>query len=169
MSKLVAAVSCSLLLAAVPALAAPPAFGLEVTDPWVRLPPPGAKNTGAFMLLKNAGAKDLKLVAASNPASKVAELHTHLNEGGVMKMRQVPFIEVKAGGQAELKPGSLHVMLIDLIAPLKEGETIAITLKLEDGSSTVLKAPVRKFDMPPPSTSPAPPTPAPAPAPAPAK
>jgi hypothetical protein len=100
------------------------------------------------MVLKNTGKADRKLIEASNPASKVTELHTHLDEGGVKKMRQVPFIEVKAGGSAELKPGDLHVMLIDLTAPLKEGQVLPITLKFDDGSSTVVQAQVRKFDMP---------------------
>ena len=105
------------------------------------------------MVIKNSGKVDRKLVEASNPASKVTELHTHLNEGGVMKMRQIPFIEVKANGEAELKPGSLHVMMIDLTAALKEGESIAITLKFDDGTTKVVKAPVRKFDMPSPPAS----------------
>jgi periplasmic copper chaperone A len=154
MSRLMTSALC--LFVATQAWAAGPGDALSVVDPWVRLPAPGAKNTGAFMVIKNSGKVDRKLVEASNPASKVTELHTHLNEGGVMKMRQIPFIEVKANGEAELKPGSLHVMLIDLTAALKEGETIAITLKFDDGTTKVVKAPVRKFDMPSP---PAPGTP----------
>jgi len=61
-----------------------------------------------------------------------------------MKMRQVKEIAVKAGGQAELKPGSYHVMLIDLKAPLKEGETVPLTLTFDDGSSQTIDAPVKK-------------------------
>lgn len=99
------------------------------------------------MVLRNKGATPLKLVKASNPASKVTELHAHLNEGGVMKMRQVPFIEVPAKGEAILKPGSLHVMLIDVIQPLKEGEQIVLTLGLEDGTSLAVPAPVRRPDL----------------------
>lgn len=160
MRSLARLTSSLLALIASAALAGAPEVSVTITDPWVRMPPPGAKNTGAFMLLKNPTKSDRKLVAASNPASKVTELHTHVNEGGVMKMRQVPHIEVKAGGQAELKPGSLHVMLIDLVAPLKEGATVAITLTFDDGSSTVVNAPVRKFDMPKPTQPAAAPAPA---------
>lgn len=148
MSKLAVSLLCLELLAVPGATAAAPAE-ISVVDPWVRLPPPGAVNTGAFMVLKSSGKVDRKVIAASNPASRVTELHTHVDEGGVKKMRQVPFIEVKAGGQTELKPGSLHVMLIDLTAPLAEGQTIALTLKFDDGSTMVVKAPVRKFDLPP--------------------
>ena len=59
-----------------------------------------------------------------------------------MKMRPVPAIEVKAKGEAVLKPGGLHVMLIDLKAPMKEGDTVPITLTFDDGSSKQVDAKV---------------------------
>lgn len=124
--------------------AAGAADAITVVDPYVRQAPPGAMTTGAFMVLKNAGAKDVKLVKADNPASKVTELHTHINEGGVMKMRPVKDIEVKAKGEAVLQPGGLHVMLIDLKAPLKEGDMIPLTLTFDDGSSKKVDAKVQK-------------------------
>ena len=119
-----------------------------VQDPYVRLAPPNAPATGAFMVIKNKGDKDVKVVKAENPASKVTELHTHLNENGVMKMRPVAAIEVKAKGEAVLKPGGLHVMLIDLKAPLKEGDAVPITLTFEDGSSQRVDAKVRPIVVP---------------------
>ena len=118
------------------------ADSVTVQDPYVRLAPPNAPATGAFMVIRNGGDKDVKVVSASNPASKVTELHTHLNEGGVMKMRPVPAIEVKAKGEAVLKPGGLHVMLIDLKAPMKEGDVVPITLTFDDGSSKQVDAKV---------------------------
>jgi len=115
---------------------------ITVQDPYVRLAPPNAPATGAFMVLKNGGDKDVKFVKADNPVSKVTELHTHLNEGGVMKMRPVQAIEIKAKGEAVLKPGSLHVMLIDLKTPMKEGDSVPLTLSFDDGSSKVVEAKV---------------------------
>ena len=117
---------------------------LSVQDPYVRLVPPGIQTTGGFMLIRNSGTADRRLVRAESPAAKIVELHNHINENGVMKMRQVSGIDVKAGGHAELKPGSFHIMLIDLKQPLKEGESIPITLGFDDGSSIRLDAPVRK-------------------------
>lgn len=113
---------------------------VAVQDPYVRLAPPNAPATGAFMVIKNQGDKDIKLVKAANPVSKVTELHTHLNEGGVMKMRPVPAIDIKAHGEAVLKPGGLHVMLIDLKVPMKEGDVVPITLTFDDGSSKQVDA-----------------------------
>jgi copper(I)-binding protein len=127
-----------------PTFAAGAADSITVVDPYVRQAPPGAMATGAFMVIRNAGAKDVRVVKADNPASKATELHTHLNEGGMMKMRPVKDIEVKAGGEAVLKPGGLHVMLIDMKTPLKEGDVVPITLTFDDGSSKKVDAKVKK-------------------------
>jgi hypothetical protein len=132
-------------LATAPALAGSAADGMSASEPFVRMVPPGTANTGAFMVIKNADDKDHKVVKADSPAAKVVELHTHTNEGGVMKMRPVKDIDVKAKGEAVLKPGSLHVMMIGLKQDLKEGDSVPITLHFEDGSSKELKAPVRKI------------------------
>ncbi|MBS1143466.1 MAG: hypothetical protein H6R14_872 [Proteobacteria bacterium] len=118
------------------------ADAVSVQDPVVRLAPPNAPATAAFMVIKNGGDKDIKVVKAANPASRVTELHTHLNEGGVMKMRPVPSIDIKAKGEAVLKPGGLHVMMIDLKAPMKEGDVVPITLSFDDGSSKQVDAKV---------------------------
>lgn len=127
-----------------PALAAGAADVVTVVDPYVRLAPPGATTTAAFMVLKNTGATDVRLVKADNPASKTTELHTHINEGGMMKMRQVPAIDIKAQGETRLAPGGLHVMMIGLKAGLKEGDKIPLTLGFNDGSSKQVEAPVLK-------------------------
>jgi periplasmic copper chaperone A len=113
---------------------------ISVQDPYVRLAPPNAPATGAFMVIKNNGDKDVKILKADNPVSKVTELHTHLNEGGVMKMRPIAAIEIKANGEAILKPGGMHVMMIDLKAPMREGDMVPMTLIFDDGSSKQFEA-----------------------------
>ena len=124
------------------AFAAGAADGVNVSDPYVRLLPPGARATGAFMLLKNGGDKDAKLVKAESAAAKTVELHTHINEGGMMKMRPVAAIEIKAKGETALQPGSYHIMLIDPVA-MKAGDKVAITLGFDDGSSKKIEAAVK--------------------------
>lgn len=124
--------------------AAGSADSVSVVDPYVRLLPPGAKATAAFMLLKNAGDADAKLVKAESAAAKKVELHTHLDEGGVMKMRPVQAIDIKAKGETALKPGSFHIMMIEPAAGMKEGDKIAVTLGFGDGSSKNIEAVVRK-------------------------
>lgn len=120
---------------------------VSIQDPYVRLVPPGVKTTGAFMLIANPGTKDITLVTAESGVAQIVQLHTHINEDGVMKMRQVAGIDIKAKGQTELKPGSFHVMLIDLKNELKEGDRIPITLTFSDGQKTTVEAQVRKLPM----------------------
>ncbi len=115
---------------------------VSVEDPYVRLAPPNAPATGAFMVIRNNGDKDVRMVKADNPASRVTELHTHLNDGGIMKMRPVPAVEIKAKGEAVLKPGGLHIMMIDLKTAIKEGDVIPMTLTFDDGSSKQVDAKV---------------------------
>lgn len=133
-----------LALPAASTFAAGLADQISIVDPYVRMAPPGAKATGAFMVIRNSGDKDVAMVKAESPAAKVTELHTHINDKGVMRMRQVPEIVAPAKGEVAFKPGSYHVMLIDMKAPLKEGDHVLITLGLSDGSSKEVHATVKK-------------------------
>lgn len=116
---------------------------ISIIKAYVRLAPPGAKVTGAFMTLRNTGNREARLVSAGAGAlASVTELHNHINDDGVMRMRQVKEIVVPAGGEVQLKPGSYHLMLIDLQTVAKEGEQVAITLGFADGSSKIIEVPV---------------------------
>jgi copper(I)-binding protein len=114
-----------LLFASAPALAQ-----LQIEKPWARATVPGAKVGGGYMTIRNAGAAD-KLVSASSPVAARVELHVHINDNGVMKMREVPGYDVPAKGSFELKPGGAHLMFMDLKRPLKEGEKLPVKLKFE--------------------------------------
>lgn len=114
-----------------------------VEDAYVRAMPPGQTVTGAFMVLKNAGDEDRALVRAESDTAKVVELHTHINQDGVMKMRQVQQIELAAGETTELKPGGLHIMLIDVPKRLHVDDEVGIKLVFDDGSSQAISAPVK--------------------------
>lgn len=134
----------AVMLATVPAaLAGGGADQVHVVDPAARPSPSGQKQTAAYMVLHNRDKRDHALVRAASPAAGVTELHTVVKENGMMKMRPVKKIAIKAGGETRLQPGGLHIMLINLKAPLKEGETIALTLTFEDGSSKQVSVPVR--------------------------
>jgi periplasmic copper chaperone A len=112
---------------------------ITVEGPWARASAGPVRNGVAFMTLSNAGTTDDKLIAAaSSGVSTKDELHTHIKEGDIMRMRPVDAIDVPAGGVTQLKPGGLHVMLMGLKAPLKEGETFPLTLTFEkSGEVTV--------------------------------
>ncbi len=119
------------------------ASNIQVKDAYVRATPPGLPNSAAFMTVENNTAKDIAIVKASSKVSKVVELHTHSMKDGVMKMYQVPKIDVPANGKTVLKPGGFHVMLIGLHNPLKVGEEVTLTLELSNGESKTITAPIK--------------------------
>ncbi len=103
---------------------------VAVKDAWVRATVAQQKATGAFMQLTSP--KDVRLVAASSPLTPVVEVHEMTMENNVMRMRQIPVLELAAGKTVELKPGGYHVMLMDLKQPVKTGDTVPLTLVFED-------------------------------------
>ncbi|SDH84028.1 copper chaperone PCu(A)C [Roseospirillum parvum] len=123
---------------ATPAAAEPPP---RVEQPWARASAGMARAGGVFMQLISSGDAD-RLIAAASPVAEVVELHTHIHDNGVMRMRAVPFMEIPAGSTTALKPGGLHVMLIDLKAPLKEGSLIPLSLTFEHGGTVDIEVPV---------------------------
>lgn len=119
------------------------ASDIEVKDAYVRATPPGLPNSAAFMTVENNTDKDIAIVKATSNVSKVVELHTHSMKDGVMKMYQVPKVDIPANGKTELKPGGFHVMLIGLHKPLKVGEEVTYTLEFSNGESTTITAPIK--------------------------
>jgi len=145
MSRIVAACVVALsLLPAIPALAqTAPGSPIEVVEPWARATAATAKTAAAYMTLRNTGAGSDRLVAASSPVAGKVELHTHVKDGDVMRMRKVDAIGVNAHATANLSPGGLHVMFFDLKAPLKEGEKFPLTLKFDKAGEISTQVTVR--------------------------
>lgn len=111
---------------------------VTVKDAWVRATVAQQKATGAFMQLQSA--QDAKLISAQSPVAGVVEVHEMRMDGGVMKMRAVPKLALPAGKAVDLKPGSYHVMLMDLKGQVKDGDTVPVTLVVEgqDGKRQTL-------------------------------
>jgi copper(I)-binding protein len=123
------------------------ADAVSVESPYVREVPPVSRTSAAFMTLKNTGTRDHAVVGARSPAAAVVELHTHLlGDDGMHRMREVARIDVPAGGETVLQPGGLHVMLVDLAAPLKAGDQVELTLIYDDASERTLAAEVRTIE-----------------------
>jgi len=111
------------------AACAPAMAQVNAKEAWVRATVAEQKATGAFMQLSApAGGR---LVEVRSSVAGVVELHEMSMEGTTMKMRAVPGIDLPAGKTVELKPGGYHVMLMGLKQPLKEGQTVTLTLLVE--------------------------------------
>lgn len=130
----------SLLALTSSAWAQAPAANVEVKDAWVRATVAQQKATGAFMQL--TAKVDTRLVAVKSPVAGVVEVHEMAMEKDVMKMRALTAgLSLPAGKPVELKPGSYHVMLMDLKGPVKAGDVVPVTLVFEgqDGKRETLE------------------------------
>lgn len=102
-------------------------------------------NGALFLDIENDSSQLDALVDASTSQEQCdhMELHTHKHENGKMMMRQVSSIDVPAQSKVELKPGGLHIMLMGLKKPLKEGEIVPVSLTFESGQALELQVPVK--------------------------
>ncbi len=118
--------------------------GIEAHDPWVREAPPTAKVLAAYLQLHNHGDKTHTLVSVESPAFKHIELHRSEEKDGMATMVRVTKIMIPAHGKISFEPGSLHIMLIDPVAPLKAGNKVSLILYFAEGSSLAVSAEVRR-------------------------
>ena len=116
------------------ALAAESRHGdLVIGQPWARASIGKAPNGAAYMTISVQGTEADRLIAAESEVARRVELHTHMMDGDIMRMRPVAAIEVAPGEPTVLQPGGLHVMLMGLKSPLTEGQRFALTLVFERG------------------------------------
>jgi copper(I)-binding protein len=106
------------------------AGAIRIESPWLRATPSGAKVAGGYMKLYNSGSEVDRLVGGASPVAGGFEVHEMRMDGNVMRMRELPDgLEIPPGHSVELKPGSYHIMLIDMAQPLQEGDRVKGTLQ----------------------------------------
>jgi copper(I)-binding protein len=103
---------------------------------------PAAKAGAVYMTIVNHGAGADRLIAVAADVSKTAHLHESVDEGGVASMRAVDALDIGPHGEVQLAPGGLHVMLLDLKQPLKQGAHFNLTLTFEKAGPVVVDVPV---------------------------
>lgn len=136
----------SLLTLALP-LCAQAETPFAVEDAYARAVPPGQPNSAAFMHITNPSDQDRALVGAESSVSQVAELHNHIMEDGMMKMRKVDRIELPAGTTQSLQPGGYHIMLIGLNENFQPDGEVQLTLHFDQGEDMQINAPIRRLEM----------------------
>lgn len=103
---------------------------VTVSDAWIRATVPQQTSAGAFMHLRSA--KPATLVAVKTPVAATAELHEMQMNGSMMSMHPVKTVALPAGQDVVMGPGGYHVMLFGLKQQLKDGESVPLTLVVED-------------------------------------
>ena len=115
--------------------------GIVISSARVLPPFPGRDTAAGYMSITNHSKSDDKLVSVTSPISGAVEIHNHIQEDGVMKMRQVDGIEIRAGETVELKPGSFHLMMFK--AELPDGQDdVSLTLNYENAPSVTMIVPL---------------------------
>lgn len=105
---------------------------IKISQPWTREPPKSARVAGGFMTITNTGTVPDRLIGGSAVFSARFEVHEMSMVDGVMRMRELkPGLEIKPGETVQLKPGSYHVMFMDLTKPPKQGDVVKGTLVFE--------------------------------------
>lgn len=124
------------ILAATPLMAA----DITVEDAYARVSRPGAPTGAMFMTIRNASETADRLIEARSPVAQMVELHTHIEDAGVMRMRPVEGgLEIPAGGTHELARGGDHVMLMGLTQTLENGTSVPLTLVFETAGEISLE------------------------------
>lgn len=116
--------------------------GIKISSAFIRPPFPGRDIAAGFFTVSNNGADD-RLIAASSPMSATIEIHTHVMENGVMKMRKVEGVDLPSGSTVRFEPGSYHLMMFGTDIP--EGtEVVSVTLTYEKAAPATLTVPLNE-------------------------
>lgn len=136
------------VLAALLTLAGAAQAQVDVQQAWIRATVPQQKTTGAFMQLTSAS--DARLVGASTPLAGSAEIHAMEMKGNMMRMHAVDGVDLPAGKSVNFASGGYHIMLLDLKRQLKAGDSVPLTLLLQDKdkkrSALTLNVPVKPLN-----------------------
>jgi copper(I)-binding protein len=117
-----------------------------IKDGWVRAVPTVARATAVYFEIHNASDSDDFLMRATTSVARVAELHEAFKQDqGKLAMRQVSGLFVKAGDSLIFEPGGRHVMLVDLLMVLAEGDTVRLELHFKNAGTQVVNLPVRSL------------------------
>lgn len=121
-----------------------PEGNVAVRDAWARETVPGVQISAGYARIENGTNHAVRLTGAETPAAGQVELHSVTTENGVMQMRPVTEgLEIAVGQSVELRPGSYHLMLLDLRQPLRAGERLPVTLRFADGPPVRVDFPIR--------------------------
>lgn len=132
----------SLLSVAMPACARECAP--EVREGWLRLPPGKMPMLAGFGRIENHCPTPVTIVGASSPAFADTSLHETRVVDGVSRMRALPELRIAPGDTAVLKPGGLHLMLMQPHAPLKPGSKVVVQFELKGGGTLLGEFVVRE-------------------------
>ena len=116
---------------------------VAASDSWVKLPAPGERGAMAFVAIENPTMYGIYVTSATADAASKVELRDG-RQSGDARLQPIEFITVPAYDRVGMGPGGIHLLLIDLKRPLKEGDTIMLTLSTDNAGTLEVAAIVRR-------------------------
>ena len=117
---------------------------LVISDAWARPSPGQPRNGAVFMTIANVGGAVDRLLAASSPVAANTLLHKSSVMSGLLKMAWVGEIGLEPGIELTMSDDGFHIMLVALEEPLRNGQTIALSLTFEEAGKVELGVTVMK-------------------------
>jgi copper(I)-binding protein len=118
---------------------------ITVSDGYVKASIPGSDVTASYMTLRNTSNKAITLQKVSSTVSDRIEIHEHSMADGMMRMRKVGEITIKANSTVVLQPSGLHLMIFSLKQPIKEKSVMPLTLYFSNDTEVKIQLPVLKY------------------------
>lgn len=121
------------------------AGGVEVRQPFARASIGPSTSSVVYLTLANRATEADRLIAASTPAAARTDLHMTEQDGDIIRMRRLETVAIPAGGTVAFEPGGAHIMLTGLTAPLREGDSLSLTLEFETAGAMTFDVPVKSI------------------------
>ena len=109
----------------------------------IKAMPPGQSRAAVYLVLRNPGAQDRKILGIETDIAAQAEVHRHSYDDGMMKMRRVPHALIPAAGSLVFEPGGYHIMLLDVAEPPAVGTQFSVTIEFDGGERFTFPVDVR--------------------------
>ena len=119
---------------------------IHIQSPWARALPPTSPNGAVYLTLTNHGAHSDKLLSASADVAERVEVHSHILEDGMMKMRRVESVILPPHEDVLFAPGGQHIMLMGLKQPLAAGDRFPLLLEFEQTEQALVEVVVQMVD-----------------------
>ena len=119
------------------------ANGIEIVDPYARATIGAAKTGVVYLKLVNRTAQADRLRAVSADVAGHAALHVHAMNNDVATMDAIACLELAPAAEVEFAPGGLHVMLMGLSKPLREGDSFPLRLTFDRAGEISVDIPVK--------------------------
>lgn len=117
---------------------------VSISDAWVRVTPPEAKNSAVYLTIESEDGDALTGASVPADVAGMAQIHETTGHGGMKSMSEVERIEIPAGEPVKLEPGGYHLMLLKLAEPISAGDSVPVTLTFAKAGEVAVDAVARE-------------------------